>query len=330
MLAPPGAINCLRGETVMTFAVGTRLGAYSITDLLGVGGMGEIYRARDERLGRDVALKIVADHLRHDDDELLRFEREAHTLAVLSHPNILGIYDFGEAQGVRFAVTELLVGETLDERLRRGPLPWRTAAAIASAIAQGLAAAHARGIVHRDIKPANVFLLADGGVKILDFGLARLTLGDSDVGVRVPKEGVFVGTKVYMSPEQVSGEPADARSDIFCLGCVLYEMLIGRAPFSRLGVAATMAAILHEEPPPLATRGKAIPPALAALVAGCLAKEPKQRFQAALDLAFGLNAIISTSRTLALSASWPVRVLLFAAGVLTGIGLTLATLHVLR
>jgi len=314
----------------MTFAAGTKLGAYSITDLLGVGGMGEIYRARDERLGRDVALKIVAGHLRQDSDELLRFEREARTLALLSHPNILGIYDFGEAQGVRFAVTELLVGETLDERLRRGALPWRTAAAIASAIAQGLAAAHARGIVHRDLKPANVFLLADGGVKILDFGLARLTQGDLGAGVRVPKEGVFVGTKVYMSPEQVSGEPVDARSDIFCLGCVLYEMLSGRAPFSRLGVAATMAAILRDEPPPLVTHGKAIPPALAALVSGCLAKEPKERFQAALDLAFGLNAIISTPRALASSASWPFRGLLFAAGILAGIGLTLITLHLLR
>jgi serine/threonine protein kinase len=314
----------------MGFAAGTRLGAYTVVEQVGGGGMGEIYRARDERLGRDVALKIVADHLRDDDDELLRFEREARTLALLSHPNILGIYDFGEAQGVRFAVTELLVGETLDERLRRGPLPWRTATAIAAALAHGLAAAHARGIVHRDLKPANVFLLADGGVKILDFGLARLTHGDLGTGIKLPKEGAFVGTKVYMSPEQVSGEPADARSDIFALGCVLYEMLSGRTPFARLGVAATMAAILHEKPAPLPTHRKAIPPALATVVAGCLAKDPQQRFQAALDVAFGLNFLASAPKALALATSWPVRVLLFVAGLLAGVALTLLALHLLR
>jgi eukaryotic-like serine/threonine-protein kinase len=211
---------------------GTRLGPYEILAPLGAGGMGVVYRARDARLDRDVAIKVIADPLAHDAEALRRFEREARSVAALSHPNIVALHDVGEADGVPFAVTELLEGESLRARLARGPLGWRQAAAIARAIADGLAFAHTREIVHRDLKPENVFLTNDGRVKILDFGLAR-TVRPAAAAADLPTfdgtlAGNMVGTIGYAAPEQVRGQPIGPTADIFSLGCVLYEMVTGR------------------------------------------------------------------------------------------------------
>src|SRR5438105_5389803 len=246
---------------------GDRLGPYEIQALLGAGGMGEVYRGRDTRLGREVAIKILPKRLAGDPQSLTRFEREAKAVAALSHPNILAIHDFGQDRGTQFAVTELLDGQTLRERLNRERLAWRKAVEIGSALADGLAAAHAKGIVHRDLKPENVFLTSGGLVKILDFGLARSDAEAAPAGdlTSVPtaelatEAGTILGTVGYMSPEQVSGEPADARSDIFAFGCVLYEMLSGRRAFGGGSPGQTMAAILRDQPPEISRSGVELP-----------------------------------------------------------------------
>jgi sugar lactone lactonase YvrE len=289
----------------MTLGPGTKLGPYEIAGAIGAGGMGEVYRARDARLGRDVAIKVLPASFASDPERLRRFEQEARAVAALNHPNILAIHDIGTNDSAPFLVTELLEGETLRERLAEGALPVRKAIDIAVQAAHGVAAAHEKGIVHRDLKPANIFLTTDGRVKILDFGLAKLTEKQASApgetqgltltagGATEP--GVVLGTVGYMSPEQVRGKPADARSDIFALGTILYEMLSGRRAFEKDTSAETMAAILKEEPPELAGEGKKIPPALERIVRHCMEKNPGERFQSARDLAFHLESLSGAS-----------------------------------
>ena len=252
--------------------------------------------ARDPRLGRDVAIKVLPQHLSTDPNALSRFEREARAVAALSHPNILAIFDVGSADGVSYAVTELLEGETLRDRLKQGALPWPMASEIGSAIAEGVAAAHSKGIIHRDLKPENIFLTRDGRAKVLDFGLARWTSEDPDA-TSAPTEtepGVVMGTVGYMSPEQVKGKAAGAPSDVFSLGCVLYEMIAGRRAFARETAAQTMAAILEQPPPPLVGIAGA-PKDADRLIAHCLEKDPAHRMQSAHDLAFALTTLSSGS-----------------------------------
>ena len=288
----------------MAELVGQTLGHYRIVEKIGAGGMGEVYRAHDERLGRDVAIKLLRGELTADADRVRRFEQEARTVASLSHPNILALHDVGSREGQPYLVTELLEGQTLAERIETGDLTVAKAVELATQIAHGLAAAHERGVVHRDLKPGNVFVTKDGVVKILDFGLARLTLVDvgawdresSPTETRLTAAGSILGTVGYMAPEQVRGLPADKRSDIFAFGCVLYEMLCGRSPFRRDTSVDTVAAILHEEPPDLAGAMKGIPPQLDGIVTRCLEKRPEDRFQSARDLAHDLAAILSEAR----------------------------------
>src|SRR5262245_21252686 len=282
-------------------AASTRLGPYEIIAPLGAGGMGEVYRARDTRLEREVAIKVLPAKFTSDPERRSRFEREAKAVAALSHPNILAIHDYAAGEDISFAVMELLLGESLRRRLEAGAFPWRRAVEIAAAVADGLAAAHAKGIVHRDLKPDNIFLTSDGRAKILDFGLAR-------VGEVAPPQnitatyhsdrtdiGTIVGTVGYMAPEQVRGLPADARSDIFALGCVLYEMVSGRRAFDRDTGADTMSAILRDDPPELSDSGKTIPFELARVIRHCLEKDADQRFESARDLAFDLRALLNGS-----------------------------------
>lgn len=277
----------------MPFSAGSRLGPYEITAPLGAGGMGEVYRARDTRLDRDVAVKVLPDDLAQDRAALQRFEREAKIIAALSHPNILAIHDFGSDRGIAYAVTELLEGRTLRERLAGGSIPWAKAVEIAVALAEGLAAAHAKGIVHRDLKPENIFLLRDGRVKILDFGLAHVQPLQPDEAVTMTQPGMVMGTVGYVSPEQLRGEPARAPSDIFALGAVLYEMVSGRRAFGAGTAQDTLSAILRDDPPDLARSGKSIPAELARIVSHCLEKNPAERFQSARDLAFALKTMAS-------------------------------------
>jgi serine/threonine-protein kinase len=280
--------------------------------------MGEVFRARDARLGREVAIKILPERLADNAQALSRFEHEAKAVAALSHPNILAIHDFGQADGIVYAVTELLEGESLDRRLAREELTWKKALEIGAAVADGLASAHARGIVHRDLKPANIFLTRDGIVKILDFGLARAdSLLSGDAGTQAPtaaalpetEPGTVLGTVGYMSPEQVRGEQADARSDIFSLGCILYEMLTGRRAFREKTTAETLAAILRDHPKELPESGRTIPPGINGVVMRCLGKNPDERFHSARDLAFALREILGapavSSTTGAVSAAVP-------------------------
>ena len=291
----------------MPLAPGAHLGPYEIFAPLGAGGMGEVYRARDARLGRDVAIKVLPASFSSDPDRLRRFEQEARAAGALNHANILAIYDVGTHEGSPFLVTELLDGETLRERLRSGPLPLRKAIDVAVQVARGISAAHEKGIVHRDLKPANLFLTTDGRVKVLDFGLAKLNQPDSTIAgdTQTPTKtvgaetetGVVLGTVGYMSPEQVRGRPADARSDIFSLGTILYEMLSGERPFQRDSSADTMAAILKEDPPGLSHEGRKIPPGVERVVRHCLEKDPVDRFQSARDLAFDLETLSGTSTT---------------------------------
>jgi serine/threonine protein kinase/tetratricopeptide (TPR) repeat protein len=282
----------------MPLAVGTHLGPYEILAPLGAGGMGDVYRSRDPRLNREVAIKVLPERLAGDPQALARFESEAKAVAALSHPNILAIFDVGADQGVTYAVTELLEGETLRSHLGRAALPWRKAVEVGAAISDGLATAHSKGIIHRDLKPENLFLTSDGRVKILDFGLARWTPSSSSEqaeAATLTQENVVLGTVGYMSPEQVRAKPVDARSDIFSLGCVLYEMVVGRRAFSRETSAQTMAAILEAQPPELETTGKPALPALENVIAHCLEKNPQQRFHSAHDLALALRAILGGS-----------------------------------
>jgi hypothetical protein len=287
----------------MALTSGTRLGPYEIVVLLGAGGMGEVYRALDTRLGRDVAIKVLPEGLAKDPDRLRRFEQEARTIAALNHPNILGIHDIGAHDGTPFLVSELLEGQTLREKLEAGPLPVRRAIEYALGIAQGLAAAHEKGIVHRDLKPENVFITRDGRVKVLDFGLAKLmrpeerndTLATLASPATLP--GMVLGTVGYMSPEQVRGESSDARSDIFSFGAVLYEMLTGKRAFKRETSAETMTAVLREEPPELNETGWQGPLGLQRILTRCLEKNVERRFQSASDLAFAIESLSGTSST---------------------------------
>ena len=270
----------------MLLPAGARLGPYEIVALLGKGGMGEVYRARDPRLGRDVAIKVLPELAPNDADRLRRFEQEARAVAALSHPHVLAVYDVGGGERP-FLVTELLEGETLRARLGRGPLPFRTAIEFAEQMASGLAAAHDRGIVHRDLKPENLFLTSGDVVKILDFGLAKVAPAfDADATVARPsQDGWLVGTIGYMSPEQVRGDAADHRADIFALGAILHEMVSGRRAFQGDSPADTMSAILREDPPSLLRSMSAPPPtALAQIVGRCLAKDPRERFQSAREV----------------------------------------------
>jgi serine/threonine-protein kinase len=283
----------------MTLPPGTRVGPYEVVGLLGAGGMGEVYRARDPRLGREVAVKVLPKVHSRDPERLHRFEQEARAAGTLNHPNILAIHDVGTHGETQYVVSELLEGETLRERLRAGTLTTARSVEYAGQIAQGLAAAHTKGIVHRDLKPENIFVTRDGRIKILDFGLAKLTHAEADGAAkgeeptltRDTTPGAVLGTPGYMSPEQVAGRPADHRSDIFCLGTVVYEMLTGRPAFKGDTNADTMHAILREDPPALSTGDRRIPSPLARVVQRCLEKRPEDRFQSAHDVAFALQAL---------------------------------------
>ena len=275
---------------------GTKLGDYDVQKLLGSGGMGEVFRARDTRLGRDVAIKVLPVFFSRDPDRLRRFEQEARAAAALNHPNILAVFQMGTHEGAPFLVSELLEGSSLREALIHGPLPVRKVIDYGVQIARGLAAAHEKGIVHRDLKPENLFVTSEGHVKILDFGLAKLTYTAPSSGQFAPTStgtdpGLVVGTAGYMSPEQVRGEPADHRSDIFALGCVLFEMLTGRRAFQRPTPAETLSAILNDEPPSISQLIQNIPPALQRVVHRCLEKSPGERLQSSSDLAFALEAL---------------------------------------
>ena len=292
---------------------GAKLGPYEIVAPIGAGGMGEVYRARDPRLGRDVAIKVVLAAFAADSERVHRFEQEARAAAALNHPNILAVYDIGQhapsthsassgQAAAPYIVSELLEGDTLRERLSAGPLPVRKALDYAIQVARGLAAAHEKGIVHRDLKPENVFVTTDGRVKILDFGLAKLIEAEPGVAgmsalATVPPQtlaGLVLGTVGYMSPEQARGLTADHRADIFAFGAVLYEMLSGRRAFQRDTGADTMIAIVRDEPPDLPVADRQIPPALQRLVSRCLEKTPAARFQSASDMAFALEALSSS------------------------------------
>ncbi len=273
-----------------------RLGPYEILVPIGAGGMGEVYKARDTRLDREVAIKVLPAAFAADPDRLRRFEQEARATAALDHPNILAIHDLGTHDGSPYLVAELLEGSPLRERLKDGPLPCREAVEIATQVAHGLAAAHARGIFHRDLKPENLFLTTDGIVKILDFGLAKLAVRPA--GDETPTEattqtqqtagGVLLGTVPYMAPEQARGMPVDQRADVFAFGVVLYEMLDGKRPFRGATSTDTVAAILRDEPPPLPA---SVPAALAAVVSRCLAKEPGERYQGGGELKAALDGL---------------------------------------
>ena len=287
----------------MALTPGTKLGPYEIVSPLGAGGMGEVYRARDPRLGREIAIKVLPSSLSTDAGRLRRFEQEARSASALNHTNILVVYDVGTDNGVPYLVTELLEGETLRERLRDGALPVRKGSELAEQIAQGLAAAHERGIVHRDLKPDNIFLCRDGRAKILDFGLAKLIAPEpqgatlTSLQSHPTQAGTVLGTAGYMSPEQVRGQTADPRSDIFAFGAVLYEMFSGRRAFEGPSPADTASAILKEDPADLLASNPKITPALNRIVLHCLEKNPEERFQSARDLAFHLHSLSSISES---------------------------------
>jgi eukaryotic-like serine/threonine-protein kinase len=286
----------------MSLMQGTKLGRYEIRSKLGAGGMGEVYRARDEKLNRDVAIKVLPAALSQDRDRLQRFEQEAQAAGALNHPNILAVYDVGMHEGSPYIVSELLEGEELREQLKDGPLPQRKALDYAQQIAQGLAAAHERGITHRDLKPENLFITTDGRAKILDFGLAKLrplrnetVSSEIDTRKQITDPGTVMGTVGYMSPEQVRGHEADHRSDIFSFGSILYEMVAGQRAFRRETMAETMTAILKEEPPDITETNSKVPAQLERIVRRCLEKKPERRFHSAHDLGFALEALAAPS-----------------------------------
>src|SRR6266571_3967729 len=276
----------------MTLATGTKLGPYEIVAPLGAGGMGEVYRARDSRLGREVAIKVLPESFSKDPDRLRRFEQEARAASKLNHPNIVTVHDFGTYEDAPYVVQELLEGQTLRERLRTGALPASKAVEYGIQVARGLAAAHEKGIVHRDLKPENLFLTSDDRLKILDFGLAKLAAAEGPAAeqnglpaaTQATAAGIVMGTLSYMSPEQARGQTVDERTDIFALGAILYEMLSGASAFKRESSADTMSAILKEDPPELHR-----------IVRRCLEKQPNQRFQDASDVAFALEALSGTA-----------------------------------
>jgi len=320
----------------MALLRGMKLGPYVIVDLIGAGGMGEVYRARDTSLEREVAVKILHTGALNDPDRLRRFRQEAQSTASLHHPNILAIYFVGEHDGAPFLVSELLAGESLRARIRREALPVRKVLDIALQIIDGLAAAHAKGIVHRDLKPENIFLTEDGHVKILDFGLAKLVAPDgaqsdsTSLNVTAGSlSGVVLGTVGYMSPEQMRGQALDTRSDIFSFGVVLYEMLSGKNVFARNTVADTLSALLREDPPELTQTSKAISPGLDRVVRRCLEKEPPDRFQSVRDLGFALQAVSTgaSSDSLAMKSgeavhgfTWSKRALIALMAILLPVG----------
>jgi serine/threonine protein kinase/Tol biopolymer transport system component len=291
------------GSEEMTLATGTKLGRYEIRSKIGEGGMGEVYRARDGKLNRDVAIKVLPASLSENADRLNRFEQEAQAAGALNHPNILAVYDVGMHDEAPYVVSELLAGESLKDRLHDGSIAQRKAIDYAIQVAHGLAAAHEQGIVHRDVKPDNLFITKDDRVKILDFGIAKLVappaegIGQTDVATRKvhTDPGSVIGTVGYMSPEQVRGRAVDHRSDIFSFGAVLYEMLSGRRAFHGDSAVETLNAILKEEPPELTTTNRSITPALERVVWHCLEKSPERRFQSATDIAFALESLSSTS-----------------------------------
>jgi hypothetical protein len=285
----------------VTLSAKSRLGPYEIVAPLGAGGMGEVYRAKDPRLGREVAIKVLPASFSQDADRLKRFEQEARAAGVLNHPNITAVYDLGAHEGAPYIVTELLEGETLRSRLSTGPLPVRKALDYAIQVAKGLSAAHEKGIVHRDLKPENLFVTKDGRVKILDFGLAKLKTEEDGEGrtdlktISGTEPGVVLGTMGYMSPEQVRGRAADRRSDLFSFGAILHEMLSGQRAFRGDTAADTITAILTKEPPDLAQTNKELHPGLDRIVRHCLEKNPEERFESARDVAFDLEALSGLS-----------------------------------
>ncbi len=316
----------------MTITPGYRLGPYEIIVSIGAGGMGEVYKARDNRLKRDVAVKVLPESFASDADRLRRFQLEAQSAGALNHPNILVVYDIGTQDNSPYLVSELLEGETLRERLRPGKIPVSKAVEYAKQIANGLAAAHGKGITHRDIKPENLFVTKDSRLKILDFGLAKAvsaekSVGDSTTETKATDPGAVMGTASYMSPEQVRAQPVDHRSDIFSLGCVLYEMLSGKRAFHGGSSVETMNAILKEDPPDLTALDTSLPPALDRIVRHCLEKNPDDRFQSARDLAFDLDSLsqvsgrttpAQTTRPRANWLPWAVAVLFLVAGLGAG------------
>src|SRR5262245_18142452 len=297
----------------MPLAAGTRLGPYQIIGAIGAGGMGEVYRERDPPLGRDVAVKALPAGVSLSPQRLRRFEQEARAAAALNHPNILAVHDIGQHEGAPYIVSELLDGETLRTRLMATVLPVRKAVEHAIQIARGLAAAHEKGIVHRDLKPENIFVTSDDHVKILDFGLAKLTQPEpalasvSALPTTPPPTlpGLVLGTIGYMAPEQVRGVAADHRSDIFAFGAILYEMLSGHRAFPGDTAMDAMIAILKEDPPDLPASERRIPQALEPIVDRCLEKNPGARFKSADDLAFALEALSTHSGSLPVPAVLP-------------------------
>jgi serine/threonine protein kinase/Tol biopolymer transport system component len=281
----------------MTLAAGTKLDSYEVLGLLGAGGMGEVYRARDSVLKREVAIKLLPPFVSQDPDRLHRFEQEAQAAAALNHPNILAVHQFGVFEGVPYLVSELLEGGTLRQLLGRGPMPVRKAIDYGVQIAHGLSSAHEKGIVHRDLKPENLFVTKDGRIKILDFGLAKLMQHQPEPDGTAPTmthqtdPGMVMGTVGYMSPEQVRGKTVDHRSDIFAFGAILYEMLTGKRAFQRSTSAETMTAILNDDPPGISQLAPTTPPGLQRVLHRCLEKSPEQRFHSASDLAFALEAL---------------------------------------
>src|SRR5215468_6417248 len=290
----------------MGLSSGTKLGPYEVVAPLGAGGMGEVYRARDTRLERSVAVKILPAHLAEKPDAADRFEREARTISSLNHPNICQLHDVGEQNGVRYLVMELLEGETLADRLRRGPLPIEQVLRYGSEIAEGLHAAHRRGVVHRDLKPGNV-MLTKSGAKLMDFGLAKGTIQanpvsegltatlTSSLATPLTQSGTIVGTFQYMAPEQIEGKEADARSDVFSLGAVLFEMVSGKRAFEGKTLVSVAASILEKEPEPIRTIQPLAPTSLERVIKKCLAKDPDARWQSAGDLASELRWIAEGS-----------------------------------
>ena len=295
----------------MPIAIGSRLGPYEIVSTLGAGGMGEVYRARDPRIGREVAIKVLPESLANDSDRLRRFEQEARATGTLNHPNLLVVFDFGKHDNSPFIVSELLDGSTLRDLLGAGRLPLRKVLDYSVQIASGLAAAHEKGVVHRDLKPENIFITRDDRVKLLDFGLAKLAIAEGSPKSKAETEqrgtspGMVVGTAGYMSPEQVRGAAVDHRSDIFSFGIVLYEMISGVQPFRRDSSVETMNAIIHDDAPPL--KEEAIPPVLTRLLDHALEKNPARRFESAKDVAFALDAISSSGEMSAVRTKSKVR-----------------------
>lgn len=320
----------------MVLSCGTRLGPYEVLSQLGAGGMGEVWRARDTRLGRDVAIKVLPDDVGGSQHALARFEREAQAVAALSHPNILALFDIGEENGIRYAVTELLDGESLRAALAGGTLPLKKTLDIAVQVAGALASAHEKGIVHRDVKPENIFLTKDGRAKLLDFGIARQSAlrvesTDAPTDEMLTGKGAIVGTVSYMSPEQASGHAVDFRSDQFSLGIVLYEMLAGIRPFSGETAAETLTAIIRTEPEPLENAAPSVPLVMRMIVARLLSKEPSGRFAATADLAHDLatwreHVSELNSPGLSLTQAAPVAVPRWRGVARTGVALGLGAL----